>query len=49
MPTRCKKGSRRCGDKKCYKRSKSLYRKTTKKCSVGKRKCRDSRCHKKKM
>ncbi len=41
---RCKKGSRRCHNKRCV--TKKAYVKT-KKCRSGYRKCHDQKCHKK--
>lgn len=45
MPSkRCKKGSRKCHNKRCV--TKKAYVKT-KKCRTGSRKCHDQACHRK--
>ena len=49
---RCKKGTRRCVDHKCYHKKKTvrwkILRRTRVRCKRGRRRCGDTRCHRKK-
>lgn len=50
MATRCKKGTRKCVDGRCYKKKKlsNFSKKTFAKCKKGTRRCRDLKCRRKK-
>ena len=44
--TKCRKGSRKCMDGKCYKKRRVHHfsKKTKKRCRIGTRKCSDLKC-----
>lgn len=45
--TRCKKGTRKCVNGRCYKKKsvRHFSKKNLKKCNKGTRRCRDLKCH----